>query len=145
MQNVFVEHLKILCLFQTLMTEKISGQEEMNGVIVQGEKLSATTATPGREKIRQQVLGFKNEWNLLLGELDSLQKRVDSSRILWQAYRRDIEQLKHLLLLKGKWITADRQHLKDSLEEKRDQLQVEKVIILLYLILNFLLSIRTFI
>lgn len=133
------------------MTEKISGQEEMNAVIVQGEKLSATTATPGREKIRQQVLGFKNEWNLLLGEVDNLQKRVDSSRILWQAYRKDIEQLKHLLLLKGKWITADRQHLKDGLEEKREQLQARKVcwtadclIILLYLF-GLLLCIGTFI
>jgi len=109
------------------MTEKISGQEEMNAVVVQGEKLSATTATAGREKIRQQVLGLKNEWNMLLSEADSLQKRADGSRILWQAYRKDIEQLKHLLLVKDKWVTADMRLLKDSLEEKREQLQARKV------------------
>ena len=109
------------------MTEKISGQEEMNAVVVQGEKLSATTATAGREKIRQQVLGLKNEWNMLLSEADSLQKRADGSRILWQAYRKDVEQLKHLLLVKDKWVTADMRLLKDSLEEKREQLQARKV------------------
>lgn len=99
----------------------------MNAVVVQGEKLSATTATPGREKIRQQVFGLKSEWNVLLSDIDNLQKRVDNSRTLWQNYRKDAEQLKHLLSLKGTWIAADLQELKDSLEEKREQLQARKV------------------
>lgn len=84
------------------------------------------TGAPGREKIRQQLRTAKDVWDSLLGDISEMQRKYDTSMGLLAAYREGAEGTEKWLLEVETWLKGDRE-LKNTLQEKRAQLQNNKV------------------
>lgn len=114
-------------LFQNLLSERDRCQEDINFVFNQGNRLSPSTAPPGRENVRQTVSKLKAEWTDLCSGIDSLQRKVDGVLISWSEYRKDFEKLDQAIATHENQFVEDQSTMKDTIEEKREQLQCRKV------------------
>ena len=108
------------------MEDKEVGQQVLNMALDKGERLYPDTSTAGREKIRQQLRTAKDVWDSLQTDLVDLQRRTEVSATQWSAFTEGQGQLERWLLEVETWVNTDTD-LKESLTEKRAQLQNNKV------------------
>jgi nesprin-1 len=96
--------------------------------IQQGEKLYLDTGATGREKIRQQLRTAKDVWDSLVGDINDLQRKNDTTLALLGTYKEGKVSLKKWMLDVETWLKGD-EDLKNSLQEKRAQLQNNKALL----------------
>ena len=111
---------------QVLLGDKEEGIQRLNACIQYGEKLYPDTATSGREKIRQQLRTAKDVWDSLLSDMAEMQRRFDNTLDLWSTYNTGAEELEKWILEVETWLKADTE-MKNTLQEKKGQLQNNKV------------------
>lgn len=116
-------------MLQSLFAEKDQGLKMLNKTVESGEKLFPDTAVSGREKIRQELRNAKDDWDQLFSNLTHSEHKVETFLHQWSSYSDGQEQLM-------KWMTSvesgleTKVELKNTLQEKKAQLQHYKVEIL---------------
>jgi len=108
------------------MVEQKQGLQKLDLAVQHGEKLYPDTSASGRESIRKQLRTAKDIWDTLVSDTTETQRRFDLSIMLWATYSESAEQLDKWLLEVEAWLKSDTE-LKNTLQEKRSQLQNSKV------------------
>lgn len=128
-------HMKLMyihtCYLQMLFTEKDHGHQKLMSTLESGEKLSPDTAAVGREKVRGELRGAKQEWEDFLAGLNDAQRHVDSYMHQWSSYTDGQDQMLRWMAETEAALRADVE-LKNTLQEKRVQLQAQRVSFLKY-------------
>ncbi|KAK0046935.1 nesprin-1, partial [Biomphalaria pfeifferi] len=112
-------------LVQMLFTEKDHGHQKLMSTLESGEKLSPDTAAVGREKVRGELRGAKQEWEDFLAGLNDAQRHVDSYMHQWSSYTDGQDQMLRWMAETEAALRADVE-LKNTLQEKRVQLQAQR-------------------
>ncbi|XP_074648980.1 muscle-specific protein 300 kDa-like isoform X3 [Tubulanus polymorphus] len=113
---------------QRLQAEKEIGLSKLNSAVEFGEKLYPDTASPGRDKIRQDLRTAKEDWDHLLNSMNDAQRKFESFLNQLENYSETQEQLL-------KWISDTEYVLQSELEpkntlaEKREQLHTHRAIL----------------
>ena len=111
---------------QALVAEQKQGLQKLDSAIQHGEKLYPDTSSSGRESIRKQLRTAKEIWDTLVSDITETQRRFDLSITLWATYSDSAEQLDKWLHEVEALLKSDSE-LKNTLQEKRSQLQNSKV------------------
>ncbi|GFO48198.1 nesprin-1, partial [Plakobranchus ocellatus] len=111
-----------LALVKDLVAHKDEGSGLFNTALEAGEKLYPNTSNEGREAIRHELRGLRDNWESFNDSLSDTQRQLDSSRMQWQTFDDSFEQLQ-------KWVNGVEQQvqaepeLKATLQEKKALLQ----------------------
>lgn len=116
----------LLSLVQQLAAEKDSGRHSIMQTIDAGEKLYPTTASEGREVIRQDIRNLRENWDSLCDEVAATQRKLECSLLEWSAYDDNFEQFQKWLL-DTEVNLKEEEEMKATLPEKKAQLQNHKV------------------
>jgi nesprin-1 len=117
-----------------LFSEKEHGLQRLNGSTESGEKLYPDTAAAGRDKVRQELRRAKEDWERLFSGLNEAQRRVDAFLMQWTSYVDGQESLTRWMSETEAALRAD-MDLRNTLQEKRQQLQNYRVSISRFLLL----------
>ena len=109
-----------------LLSEKEHGLQRLNGSVEAGEKLYPDTASTGREKIRQDLRHAKEDWERLFNGLNEAQRQVDAFLMQWASYVDSRDSLSSWMEETEAALRADVE-LRNTLQEKRQQLQSYRV------------------
>ena len=91
-----------------------------------GEKLYPSTATEGRDIIRQELRTLRDQWEQVCDLLSDTQHKLDSCLLQWSSYDENFEQFQKWLLDTEIQLKEDTD-LKATLPDKKAQLQNHRV------------------
>lgn len=91
-----------------------------------GEKLYPSTATEGRDIIRQELRTLRDQWEQVCDLLSDTQHKLDSCLLQWSSYDENFEQFQKWLLDTEIQLKEDTD-LKSTLPDKKAQLQNHRV------------------
>lgn len=91
-----------------------------------GEKLYPTTASEGRDIIRQELRTLREQWEQVCDLLSDTQRKLDSCLLQWSSYDENFEQFQKWLLDTEIQLKEDTD-LKSTLPDKKAQLQNHRV------------------
>ncbi|XP_041353316.1 nesprin-1-like isoform X4 [Gigantopelta aegis] len=116
-----------LAKLQELAAEKDDGRHSIMQTIDMGEKLYPSTASEGRDAIRQDLRNLREQWESLCDEVALTQRKLESTMMEWAAYDENFEQFQKWLLDVEVKLKEDAE-LKTTLPDKKAQLQNHKVL-----------------
>ena len=111
---------------QELAQNKDSGFKKLTDTVEIGEKLYPNTTSQGRDVIRQEIRGLKQDWESLYDEVLSAQRQLEVNLVQWTSFEDSYSQLDSWLINIEDQIKGE-MPLKANLEEKKTQLQNYRV------------------
>lgn len=112
-----------------MIAEKEQGTNKIHFTVESGEKLYPSTASEGRDLIRQELRTLRDQWEQLCDQLSDTQRKLDSCLVQWSSYDENFEQFQKWLLDTEIQLKEDTD-LKSTLPDKKAQLQGHRVSIL---------------
>ncbi|KAJ8309205.1 hypothetical protein KUTeg_014079 [Tegillarca granosa] len=116
-----------LIKLQELIAEKEQGTNKIHFTVESGEKLYPSTASEGRDLIRQELRTLRDQWEQLCDQLSDTQRKLDSCLVQWSSYDENFEQFQKWLLDTEIQLKEDTD-LKSTLPDKKAQLQGHRVL-----------------
>lgn len=108
------------------MAEKEQGTSKIHYTVECGEKLYPSTATEGRDIIRQELRSLRDQWEQVCDTLSDTQRKLDTTLLQWSSYDENFEQFQKWLLDTEMQLREDTD-LKATLPDKKAQLQNHRV------------------
>ncbi|XP_035824390.1 nesprin-1 [Aplysia californica] len=112
---------------QELMAERDEKANVIHQTIESGERLYPSTASDGRDHIRQDIRNLRENWEALRDEMSDVQRKLDVNLNQWSSYDENFEGFQKWLLDMEVKLKEDAQ-LQATLPEKKAQLQNHKVL-----------------
>lgn len=116
----------VLCTLQELVAEKDQGATKIHYTVECGEKLYPSTASEGRDIIRQELRALREQWEQGCDVLSETQRKLDTTLLQWSSYDENFEQFQKWLLDTEIKLREDTD-LKATLPDKKAQLQNHRV------------------
>ncbi|XP_063222936.1 muscle-specific protein 300 kDa isoform X4 [Bacillus rossius redtenbacheri] len=120
--------LRCSAALQGLLSEQASASQLLNATVELGEKLYPSTATEGREAVRQQLQELQQALEGLFDAASSLQRQLQAKLSRWSGFEECSKKLRRWLGEVESQLPAELE-LKATLDEKRAQLQTYRALL----------------